>query len=128
MHGGSGVDFLNGSDGDDVLYGDSGNDYLSGDDGADTIYGGTGNDHLYAGSDKYVDKLFAGAGDDDIYADADEDEWDFGPDDFVDKTDHTGEDWAFALRCGFLFPIGCAPTVDSGAYPDADYDEFHDWD
>ena len=63
--GGSGNDYLEGADENDVLYGDSGNDTLRGYGANDRLYGGEGNDSLYGGEG--VDGLYGGLGDDSLY-------------------------------------------------------------
>ncbi len=67
MDGGTGDDYLEGSEGNDTLYGGDGNDTLTGNWGDDVLYGGDGNDYLAGGGGN--DALYAGAGNDTVYGD-----------------------------------------------------------
>ena len=60
--GGSGADWISGSDADDVLFGGAGPDELFGDEGDDALHGGLGPDRLKAGSGD--DRLTGGGGND----------------------------------------------------------------
>ena len=62
----SGVDTINGDDGNDQIWGHGGNDILSGDAGADDLYGGSNDDTLEGGAG--LDSLF-GEGDQDTICD-----------------------------------------------------------
>ncbi|MDO5296329.1 MAG: M91 family zinc metallopeptidase [bacterium] len=62
LSGGDGYDVIYGLGGDDEIHGGAGNDYLDGGEGDDTISGDEGNDNLVGG--KGNDILSGGAGDD----------------------------------------------------------------
>ena len=49
-----GDDYLNGGEGDDLLFGMGGDDYLDGGDGSDTIFGGSGNDIIVYDQNDYM--------------------------------------------------------------------------
>lgn len=78
--GGTGVDKLYGTGGNNTLKGNNGNDLLYGQNGNDTLFGGNGSDKLYgdAGNDRMLgdagaDTLEGGSGRDFMYAGVDED-------------------------------------------------------
>ncbi|MGD9615820.1 MAG: calcium-binding protein [Alphaproteobacteria bacterium] len=58
----TGVDIINGLDGDDIIYGDAGNDTINGGDGNDSLLGEAGNEFLNGGNG--ADYLDGGAGTD----------------------------------------------------------------
>ena len=77
----NGIDYLEGTSGDDVICGldgydsidgKAGNDILYGGDGPDKIHGGQGDDTIYGGPGE--DKLYGGQGDDTIYGGEEADE------------------------------------------------------
>jgi hypothetical protein len=65
LYGTNGVDVLRGGEGNDTLLGLGGVDTLFGDAGNDSLNGGDGVDHLYGGDD--VDTITTGAGRDIVY-------------------------------------------------------------
>lgn len=71
LDGGAGDDYIDGRDGDDILYGGEGSDTILGGGGDDQIDGGTGDDTIYGGAGR--DNIQGGAGDDTIYGGADAD-------------------------------------------------------
>jgi Calpain family cysteine protease/RTX calcium-binding nonapeptide repeat (4 copies) len=62
VHGGAGVDWIEGSSGKDLLFGDADRDYLFGNEGDDFLDGGAGSDYLYGMAGR--DQLFGDLGDD----------------------------------------------------------------
>ncbi|MGD8562978.1 MAG: calcium-binding protein, partial [Desulfarculaceae bacterium] len=71
-----GDDQLDGQGGDDVLLGDGGNDTLEGGSGNDDLDGGSNDDELHGGSGS--DDLDGGFGNDDLYGDSGSDDLDGG--------------------------------------------------
>jgi len=65
IYGGPGADIIYGRGGNDLLYGNEGDDKLYGGEGDDILYGGIGNDLLYGNVGD--DKLYGGEGDDILY-------------------------------------------------------------
>ncbi len=65
LHGGSGDDFITGSDGADNIFGEAGDDTLFAGVGDDLVFGNDGADELFGGSD--ASQLFGGDGDDALY-------------------------------------------------------------
>ncbi|MEO1193734.1 MAG: calcium-binding protein [Pseudomonadota bacterium] len=68
-YGGSGNDFITGSNAVDTLYGLNGDDNLYGLSGNDTLFGGSGSDDLYGGVGS--DTFFGGSGNDDAFGASD---------------------------------------------------------
>jgi Ca2+-binding RTX toxin-like protein len=62
LFGGEGDDFILGGAGGDTIDAGNGNNYVNGGDGRDSIYGGDGRDVLFGGNDN--DEIFGGDGDD----------------------------------------------------------------
>lgn len=65
---GSGVDYVNGTEGNDVIRTGAGGDFVSGLGGADTVYGGTGDDSYFDVTDADMIVELAGEGYDSVYA------------------------------------------------------------
>ncbi len=57
-------DYVQGTDGDDLIQSGAGNDYINGGDGQDQIFAGSGNDVIYGHNGN--DLIYGGSGDDNI--------------------------------------------------------------